>query len=140
DQLAELEARVVVFAGGHGDADGPRHLRASRDVIGQRGFLVPDEAQVLQELGLVDGRGHVELLVNVDHHLHGGADSLAYCLHALGVPRGTGGVDFHVVGAAPRRSVTLALADQVVDGVGAPAATAVGVDAVPGRAPQLGQG
>jgi hypothetical protein len=48
-------------------------------------------------------------------------------------------VDLHLVVAAPGRLVARGLADEVVDRIGAPAATAIGVHAVGRRAPELGE-
>ena len=91
DQLAELEARVVVLAGRHGNLDGVGHLRAGGDVVGQHRLLVPDEIELLEQRRLTDVAEHVELLVDVDHHAHAGAEGLlARPRHARGSPAGRG--------------------------------------------------
>ncbi len=139
DELAELVARVVVLTGGDGDPDGSRDLGTRRDVVGQRRLLVPDEVEVLEELGLADGAVDVELLVHVHHHLHAVAERLAHRLYPLAIHEGVWGMDLHLVVAAPRARVAGALADEIADRVRAPAAAAVRVHPVRGGAPQLGE-
>jgi hypothetical protein len=67
DQIAKLEAGVVVLAGRHRDVDAGRHLRAGREIVGQHRLLVPDEIEVGEQTRLSDVAEHVELLVDVHH-------------------------------------------------------------------------
>src|SRR5712691_1859758 len=137
DQIPELEARVVVLAGGHGNPDALRNLGAGGEVVGEHRFLVPDEVEIFQEPGLADVAEDVELLVHVDHEADLIAESLAHGLDALAVHPRVRVVDLHLVVAASHADVALGLADQVVKRVLRPPAAPVRRDPVGHRSPQF---
>jgi len=137
DEVTELEARVVVLAGGHRDVDAAGHLRAGGQVVGQHRLLVPHEVQVFQEPRLAKVAEHVELLVDVHHEPDPVAHRLLHRQHALPVGPRIGVVDLELVVAAAPRHVGLGFADQVVERVARPSAAAVGGDPVGDPAPEL---
>jgi len=140
DQVAELEARVVVLPGRDGDPDRTRHLRAAGWIVGERRLFVPDEIEIFEHARLTNGAVDVELLVHVDHHPDAVAHGLLHRLDAATVLERIGVMDLHLVVAAAHGRVARGLADQVVDGVRAPAATAVRGHAVGHGPPQLREG
>lgn len=70
DEVAELEPRVVVLAGGDRDVDAARDPGAGGEIVGQAGLLVPDELEVLELRRLLEIAEHIDLLVHVHHQPH----------------------------------------------------------------------
>lgn len=137
DQLAELETRLIVFAGGHRDADGTGHLGAGGSVVRQHRLLKPGESKVLEELRLANSAQHVEPLVGVHHELHPVAERPSDGLDARPVRAGVGMVDLHLVIAASHGDVALRLINEVVRRILRPTTAAIGGNPVGHRAPKL---
>jgi len=103
DEVPELEAGVVVLAGGDGNVDPARDLGARGQIVGEHRLLVPDQVQLFQHARLAEVAEHVQLLVDVDHHADPVADRLLHGQDALPVHAGIRVVDLHLVEAAAAR-------------------------------------
>src|SRR5207249_4311011 len=137
DEIAELEARVVVLAGRDGDLDRARDLGARRDVVGEYRLLVPHEVELFERLRLAYVREHVQALVHIHHHAYAVAQRATHRRDAFRVLARVGMVDLHLVVLAALRGVPFRFGDQFLFAVLRPAAAAVRGNAVGHRAPEL---
>ena len=114
DEIAELEARLMVLAGGDRDADRAGDLGAGSDIVGEHRLLEPNEIEVLEERRLAYCPKYVEPLIDVHHETDAVAQGLAYGLDALTIYARVGMVDFHFVVATTQGDIAPGLGDEVV--------------------------
>ena len=139
DQLAELEACLVVLARRNGNSDRACDLGAGRDVVGQHRLLEPEKVQIVKLLCLANRAEDVKPLVGVHHELHPVAQRLPDRLDPLAIGPRIGVVDLHLVVPASHRRIALRLGDEVGRGIFRPAAAAIGWNPIGHGTPELVQ-